>query len=132
MYAPIVVFAFNRLHALKNTIASLLRNSESADSDLFVFVDGAREYRAGEKEKVQAVQGYVKTISGFKTLNYTFSKENKGLGPSVIAGVTEVISKYGRAIILEDDLIVSKNMLAYVNQGLDKYENNSEVFSISA
>lgn len=132
MYAPIVVFAFNRLDALKNTIASLLQNSESADSDLFVFVDGAREHKAGEKGKVQAVQEYVKTISGFKSLNYNFSKENKGLGPSIITGVTEVINKYERAIILEDDLIVSRNMLAYVNQGLDKYESNREIFSISA
>ena len=93
-YAPIAVFAFNRLESLKNTIASLLANTESAESDLFVFVDGARETMESEKEKVLAVQEYVKTITGFKNLYYTFSEENKGLGSSIIAGVTEVIDKY--------------------------------------
>ena len=51
-YAPIVVFGFNRPDALKNTIASLLRNEEAKDSDLFVFVDGPREGKVGEVEKV--------------------------------------------------------------------------------
>ena len=53
-YAPIVVFGFNRPDALKNTIASLLRNEEAKDSDLFVFVDGPREGKVEEKEKVEA------------------------------------------------------------------------------
>ena len=129
-YAPIIIFAFNRLDSLKNSIASLLYNLESADSDLFVFVDGAREQKDGEKEKVRAVQEYVKSISGFKSLNYTFSPENKGLGASIIAGVTEVISKYGRAIVLEDDLLVQPNFLAFINQGLEKYQYEGKIFSI--
>ena len=55
IYSPIVVFGFNRPDALKNTIASLLRNKEAKDSDLFVFVDGPRERKMGEKEKVEKV-----------------------------------------------------------------------------
>ena len=129
-YSPIIIFAFNRLDTLKNTIASLLQNSESADSDLFVFVDGARKHKSGEKDVVRDVQDYVKTISGFRSLTYTFSKENKGLGASIIAGVTEVISKYGRAIVLEDDLIVQPNFLAFMNQGLDRYEKEEKIFSV--
>lgn len=66
--APIIVFAFNRLDTLKNTINSLLQNEEAKLSDLFVFVDGPRENKQGEKEKVKAVQEYVKNIIGFKKL----------------------------------------------------------------
>jgi len=132
MYAPIVLFAFNRLEPLKRCVASLLQNSEAAESDLIVFVDGPRAHKDGESEKVMAVREYVKTIAGFKSLETHFSKENKGLGPSIIAGVTDVISRYGKVIVIEDDLIVSRNMLAYVNQGLDKYENSPEVFSVCA
>lgn len=51
-----MVFGFNRPDALKNTIASLLRNKEAQDSDLFVFVEGPREGKAGEKEKVEEVR----------------------------------------------------------------------------
>lgn len=131
IYAPIIIFAFNRLDPLKATVASVLQNTEAAESDLYVFVDGVRPNKEGESAKVEKVQKYVKTITGFKSLTYTFSKENKGLGPSIIAGVSEVISKYGKAIVLEDDLVVQPNFLAYMNQGLTKYESVQKIFSIS-
>ncbi len=130
MLAPIIVFAFNRPEALKNTIESLLRNEESKDSDLYVFVDGARDNKLGEDEKVRQVQEYTKKINGFKSLHYTFSEKNKGLGNSIIQGVTQIINQYGKAIVLEDDLVFSTNFLSYMNQGLERYENNENVFSI--
>lgn len=130
MYAPIIIFAFNRLKPLKACVAALQANAESKDSDLIVFVDGPRSHKLGETEKVESVRYFVKTITGFKSLTYHLSKDNKGLGPSIIAGVTGVINEYGKAIVLEDDLIVSKNFLAFMNQGLNRYENNKEVFSV--
>lgn len=56
--APIVIFAFNRLLPLKATINSLRKNTESKDSDLYIFVDGARKTKEGEADKVRAVQDY--------------------------------------------------------------------------
>ena len=47
--APVIIFAFNRLDALINVITSLLLNEEAQESDLFVFVDGAREGKVGER-----------------------------------------------------------------------------------
>lgn len=129
-YAPIIVFAFNRLDVLKNTISSLASNPEAKDSELFVFVDGPRPNKKEEKEKVQAVQDYVLTINGFKEVYHRFSSSNKGLGPSIISGVTEIINQYGKAIVLEDDLILTENFLSFMNQGLQKYEKESNVFSI--
>lgn len=130
-YAPIVIFAFNRLEPLKQTVASVLRNAEAADSDLYVFVDGARPNKEGEKEKVQAVQKFVKTISGFKSVHYTFADQNKRLGPSIIAGVNVVINQYERAIILEDDLIVARGFLNYMNTMLDAYYEDERIMQIS-
>lgn len=129
MLAPIIVFAFNRPEALKNTIHSLLQNEEAKDSDLYVFVDGARPNKTGEKEKVQAVQDIVKKITGFKSIHYAFSEINKGLGNSIIQGVTQVINQYGKAIVLEDDLVFANNFLSYMNQGLERYEKEEKVFS---
>ena len=130
MNAPIILFAFNRLDAIKRTVESLLMNSEAADSELFVFVDGAREHVATDKEKVTAVQEYVKTIQGFKQITYTFAERNNGLGASVIAGVSQIIHKFGKCIVVEDDLYCSKNFLSFMNQGLDIYSTNKEVFSV--
>ncbi len=128
--APIVLFAFNRLESLKSAVTSLLSNSEAAESVIHIYVDGARESKEGERQKVEAVQQYVRSIEGFKELHYIFSDENKGLGESIIGGVTEVINRYGRAIVLEDDLVVAPNFLSFMNNGLDRYEDLSKVFSI--
>ncbi|WP_276864607.1 glycosyltransferase [Mediterranea massiliensis] len=130
MLAPIIVFAFNRPEALKNTIQSLLENEEAKDSDLYVFVDGARPNKPEEGEKVNDVQEYVKNIKGFKSIHHTFSEVNKGLGNSIIQGVTQVINIYGNAIIVEDDLVFATNFLSYMNQGLERYEKEEKVFSI--
>lgn len=129
-YSPIIIFAFNRVDTLRNTVSSLLNNEEAKESELFVYVDGPRKQKPGEAEKVKTVQEFVKTINGFKNVTYSFSEENKGLGTSIIAGVTEVINRYGRAIVLEDDLVFSSNFLAFMNDGLNRYENEQKVFSI--
>lgn len=129
-WAPVIIFAFNRPDALRNTVQSLLQNEEAKHSDLYVFVDGARQNKPGEAEKVQAVQDYVKTITGFKAVHYHFSDKNKGLGNSIISGVGQVIGKYGKAIILEDDLVLAENFLSFMNQGLERYEKEEKVFSI--
>lgn len=130
MLAPIVVFAFKRCDSLRNTINSLLANTEAKDSDLYVFVDGARNHIDGEKEKVNSVREYVNSITGFKSVTTYFSDENRGLGASIIAGVTEIIKKRGMVIVLEDDLVLAPNFLSFMNQGLARYEHNKEVFSI--
>lgn len=129
-YAPIVVFGFNRPNALMNTIASLLYNKEAKYSDLYVFIDGPREGKHGENEKVEKVREYVKSITGFKSLHYTFSEVNKGLANSIIEGVSQVINQYGKVIVLEDDLVLMPNFLNFMNNGLDFYESNQQIMSV--
>lgn len=130
-YSPIIVFAFNRLDTLRNTIESLRKNAEAADSDLYVFVDGPRLNKDGEEQKVRFVQEYVTKIYGFRTLHYKFSNANKGLGNSIIAGVTEVINVYGRAIVLEDDLILAPSFLNYMNVMLDAFECDKRIMQVT-
>lgn len=129
-FAPIILFAFNRLNPLKKTVESLLLNEEAKDSVLYIFVDGARKEKPLDKEKVEAVQLYVKQIKGFKSIHYFFSEQNKGLGKSIIEGVTQIINQYKKAIVLEDDLILATNFLSFMNQGLNLYEKEDKVFSI--
>ena len=127
---PIIIFGFNRAESLCRTVESLLGNEEAAESDLFVFVDGPRKGKAGETEKVNEVRKYAEGIRGFKSLTCTFAERNKGLAPSIISGVTQVMNKYGRAIVVEDDLVVAPNFLSFMNQALDRYEGDANVFSV--
>lgn len=129
-FAPIIIFAFHRLHSLEKCVRLLLDNDEAHMSDLYVYVDGARSYEEGEESSVSYVRKFVKSIKGFHSLHYVFSDIHKGLAPSVIDGVSKVINQYGKAIVVEDDLMVSSNFLAFMNKGLECYECNKRVFSI--
>lgn len=129
--APVVLFAFNRLDVLQETVTSLLKNPESKNSDLFVFVDGPRKNRIDEDKKVESVQNFVKGISGFKSLTYTFAEQNKGLAPSIIEGVSKIFEKYDKVIVVEDDLLLSPSFLKYMNIMLDRYSNINQVMQVS-
>lgn len=129
--APIVVFAFNRPASLRRTIASLQTNEETKESPLYVFVDGPRKENLNDAHKVQEVRDFVKTITGFKSLTYTFAEANKGLAPSIIAGVTQLINEHGKVIVVEDDLVVSRSFLRYMNEMLEHFENDARVMQIT-
>ncbi|RKD86351.1 glycosyltransferase [Mangrovibacterium diazotrophicum] len=129
MYAPICLFTYNRLNETQKTLESLASNYLAAESELIVFSDGAKY--PSEENKVEAVRDYVKSLSGFKSIRVVEAETNRGLANSIISGVTEVLDEYGKIIVLEDDLISAPNFLNFMNQALEYYENDQQIFSIS-
>lgn len=127
--APVVLFTYKRLETLKITIAALLANRLAADSDLIIYSDGAKKLE--NQIIIDEIRSYLKTITGFKSVCIHESKTNKGLATSIINGVSEVMAQYHKAIVLEDDLITSTNFLDFMNAGLDEYQEQKKVYSIS-
>lgn len=128
-FAPIVIFCYNRRDHLKSTIDALALNPLAKDSDLILFSDGPR--KESDTEKIEGVREYLATITGFRSVTVHARKENMGLGRSIITGVSEVLRQYGKAIIMEDDLISTPDFLAYMNDALTTFEENPLVFSVS-
>jgi hypothetical protein len=58
-------------------------------------------------------------------------EENQGLARSIVTGVTELCAACGRAIILEDDLVLSPVFLDYMLQALDRYAGEPNVYQVS-
>lgn len=129
MLAPIIVFAYLRLDTFKRVIEALQNNNLAKQSNLYIYCDGVK---SEEDKKIQApLLEFIKSITGFKTITIKISPTNKGLDPSIITGVSEVINKHGKAIILEDDIVVTTNFLNYMNQSLDFFEKDTRIMSIS-
>jgi hypothetical protein len=129
MLAPICLFTYNRLSNTQDTVSALQNNFLAQSSDLFIFSDGGKDENSWNQ--VLAVRGYIHTLKGFKSVSIIESSMNQGLATSIISGVTQIVEKYGKVIVLEDDLITSRNFLDFMNQSLDFYENESKVLSIS-
>jgi len=128
MFSPVVLFVYNRRRHTEQTIRALSMNSEAKESDLIVYSDGFKD--ASSEKNVLDVRSYLKTISGFHSVNIVERKQNLGLAQSIISGVTEVVNRYDRVIILEDDLVTSPSFLRYMNDGLRMFENDDRVISI--
>ena len=117
-YAPIVLFCYNRLWHLKQTINALTKNCLASESELFIYSDGFKD-NVIDEIRVNEVREYIKTISGFKNVFIVESKENLGLSKSVIKGVTELLDKNEKVIVMEDDLVTSTFFLSYMTDGLN-------------
>jgi hypothetical protein len=131
--SPIVLFVYNRPeHALKTLLA--LKENELADrSTLFIFADGPKLNASDTlKQKIREVREIIRSQKWCKEVNITESDKNKGLANSIIDGVSEVIQKYGRVIVLEDDILPSPGFLKYMNDALNLYNDESRVGCIHA
>ena len=129
LYAPVILFVYNRpTHTIK-TIEALCNNIESSNTDLFVFSDGARTKK--DEKKVADVRRAIHDINGFRSVTIEENSVNKGLASNIICGVSKVIERYGMAIIVEDDVVVSTNFLRFMNDALLCYENERKVWAIS-
>jgi hypothetical protein len=126
--APIVLFTYKRVDTLTQTIAALKNNYLAFDSDLIIFSDGAKNER--DALAVEEVRRVLKNVNGFKSVTVNKSPVNLGLAKSIINGVTTVLKTYESVIVLEDDLVSSSNFLDFMNQGLEFYKYNSEIFSV--
>lgn len=127
--APIVLFVYNRLHHTRETVQALIRNDLSAQSRLFIFSDGAKD--DSSKESVEAVRKYINTIKDFHSISVTYRSKNIGIADNIINGVSEIVSSYGKVIVLEDDIVTSKYFLKYMNDALDKYDKCEKVMHVS-
>lgn len=127
--SPIILFTHIRLNKLKKCITSLKKNKLSKYSKIYIFSDGPKNNN--EINKIKLVRGYLKQVQGFKKKKIYYRKDNYGLAKNIISGVTEILKKEKRAIILEDDLVFSKNFLSFMNKALNFYEKKKKVFHIS-
>lgn len=127
--APIVLFVYNRLEHTIETVNALKKNYLAEHSDLFIFSDAAKSKK--EIKNVNQVRNYIKNINGFNKIIIYEKKNNIGLADSIIDGVSFIINKYKKVIVLEDDLITSRYFLTYLNDALNYHFENRKIMSIS-
>lgn len=127
-YAPIVLFVYNRPDHTRRTIDALKANVLANESDLIIYSDASK--LDAQTDNVRKVRKYIREIDGFKSLTVIERETNYGLSRSIIDGVTTIVNKYGRIIVLEDDMVTSPYFLTYMNEALEKYADDGRVVSI--
>jgi len=127
--APIVLFVYNRPWHTKQTVEALQKNELAQESELFIYSDEIKNEDA--RKSVNEVRSYIDSIDGFKKVTIIKRGKNWGLADSIIDGVTSIINRYGKIIVLEDDLVTSPYFLKFMNDSLVKYDDEKKVWHIS-
>jgi len=128
-YAPIALFVYRRPEHTRRTLESLSGNPEFLESPLYIYSDGAQN-----DAEIYSVKETRKLVNDWPHPNKTLIErdQNWGLANSIISGVTELSNRFGRVIVVEDDLIVSPVFLHYLNTALELYADEPKVMQISA
>jgi hypothetical protein len=128
MTAPIIIFLYNRPTHATYALEALSKNELALESDLTIFCDGPKSLK--DIELVRLTREVAYSAKGFRSVRIVERSINMGLANSIINGVTEVCNKWGRVIVLEDDLITAPSFLRFMNNALDKYQDESRIGSI--
>ena len=130
--APILVFTYNRPDHTFQTLEALRLNHLADQSDLFIFCDGAKKDTSQEGlEKMKELQKVIRQKQWCKNVKIIQRPSNFGIEKNVVYGVTEIIKTYGKAIVLEDDIVTSKGFLKYMNEALELYKSDHRIMHIN-
>lgn len=132
MTAPVLLFTYSRAKHTEDTIIALSENELADETEVFAYTcsPGNDEVAPYVEETKNVLKKYSNS-SLFKSFNIIDKGEHVPLGPAMADAVTEVIGKYGRVIVVEDDIVTSTDFLKFMNDALDFYEDSENVFSIS-
>jgi len=132
LFAPVLLFAYNRPLNTQKVLDNLAANAEAEKSTLHIYCDGAKPGANSDTlYKINETRLIANSETRFKDVKVVEQSENKGLSKSVIEGVTQICNQYGSVIVLEDDIIISPYFLKYMNEALQKYKEIDEVGCIS-
>jgi hypothetical protein len=125
--APISISVYSRLNHFSKTIDSLLQNELAAHSLLYIFSDAPKP---GDEKIIQSVRDYAKGISGFKKV-LLIEQPNNCYFKNMRDAMIIPLENHGTLIRLEDDVLVSRNFLKFMNDSLSLYSHDDNVFAIT-
>jgi hypothetical protein len=127
----IAVFAFRRLDLLQLTLDSLGNNEGFQHFVTHVFSDAARSHTGEEGDAVAAVRSFLRDWCADHGAILHEAPTHLGLRSSILAGVADVLRTHESIIVVEDDLLLSRHFLTFMNQALVGCRDREDVMQVS-
>ena len=127
-YTPVLLLGFNRPEKLANLVTSL---AVSQPSHLIFVIDGPRSEKLDDLELVKQTQACTELVTWNCEIETRFRPTNLGLRASVTEGVTWAIRKYGQVIVIEDDVVVGRDFMTYMDVMLDRFADDKAIGHIN-
>jgi hypothetical protein len=126
---PVIIILYNRPSHTNKLLKSILKSQNYKKFKFYVFCDGPRS--KDDTLKIIKIKKLLYLFKNNLKIKSFFRKKNIGLLKNITTSISYILRKYDRAIILEDDLIISKNFFNFMDTALVKYANNNKIFQVS-
>ena len=131
--APVVMVGYVRSNTLKRCLDNLSRCEGVSGRDIFLFLDPPPVTRIAQDGRLSELM--IETALSFKhilpNMDVICREHNLGCPGNVIASIGEVVNRYDRVIFFEDDVLVSRTFLTYMDAGLDSFEKDPRIWGIN-
>ncbi|MCL1945683.1 MAG: hypothetical protein FWF51_00825 [Chitinivibrionia bacterium] len=126
---PILFTPFCRVETATKVFAAIRK---SKPKKLYVFSDGWREEKDGEKEKVQYLRQYVTENVDWDCQVFTkFESKNLGTRFGIESAIDWFFENEEMGIILEDDCLPAPSFFRFCAEMLVKYKDEEKIFLIN-
>ena len=101
------------------------------EHDCYLFLDAP--YKESDCEKCNKMASVAEKIKQecIPQLKVIRRKSNYGVPGNLIAAITETLNHYESVVFFEDDVLVSRTFLQYMNDALDLYRDDERIFCIN-
>ena len=128
-FAPVAILACKRPEHLARLLTSLSANPEALETTLTIFIGGPM--RDEDWELVRNTVSVAQEATGFRHVNVETCFELTASNELIEHGISSILTSNSRVIVLEDDLVVRRDFLLYMNTSLERYQDDKRVVQIS-
>lgn len=126
--SPVLIIGFNRPDYLQQ-VFNAVRNAKPIK--LYFAVDGPRDWKEGERDKVAQVRDIIKQVDWACEVHTLFREENLGCGRGPAEAISWSLEHEDRIIVLEDDCVPSRSFFRFCDEMLERYKNDTRINIVS-
>jgi hypothetical protein len=127
-----MLFTYSRPEHTRSVLKALGNNDIAKETNVYAYTcEPKNDGHAAKVDETKRVLAEYQNSDLFQNFEIVDFGKYMPLGPAMIAAVNDVISAHGRIIVVEDDIVTSKDFLSFMNDCLNYYETDKTVFSIS-
>lgn len=126
---PVIIILYNRPLHTKKLLDSIIKAKNYNNFKFYIYCDGPKNN--SDKIKIFEIKKILKQYQSFLKFDSTFRNKNIGLLKNITKSLNLILKKFDKAIILEDDLILSNNFFCFMKRSLIKFQNNKNILQIS-
>lgn len=129
-FAPILITVYNRVKHFEKCLNALSECVNAKKCHLYIASDNFKH--ATDRSAVEEVRRIASNAAGFKAVTLIERKVNIGVLENYFDALALVFDEHDRVIFLQDDIIVGKGFIQYMDQALKLYRENARIISICA